>query len=386
MIRFRWKNKWIPFEKVEWSGTDTQCSRKITVTLLHNPYDSTVEDFKIKLGDLVYLYDGTTQLFVGTVTTREKTAEIGIATYTAMDFMHHLLRSKSTKKFKKLSPEKITEKICKDLQIKTSGLASTKVSIPKLIFEDKTYYDMIVEAYWKAKSKTGKKYMPVMKGNKVSVAVKGTDSGLVITQGINVTDATYTDTLDNMVNVVNIYNDSMRKVGQVKNKKNINTYGVYQETEKQEKGKDAKKSAKAKLTGITKECSIEAIGDVRAISGKSITVKEKATGLNGKFYIKTDTHTFENNVHTMKLDLSWKNIMEDGDGTSKESQKKELKNAAKCYYLANSTVYHSVKSCSACKGKTPTETTVQKIKQIKITQGTNKGKRKYKPCSKCWIT
>ena len=65
MIRFRWKNKWIPFEKVEWSGTDTQCSRKITVTLLHNPYDSTVEDLKIKLGDLVYLYDGTTQLFVG---------------------------------------------------------------------------------------------------------------------------------------------------------------------------------------------------------------------------------------------------------------------------------------------------------------------------------
>ena len=53
--------------------------------------------------------------------------------------------------------------------------------------------------------------------------------------------------------------------------------------------------------------------------------KEKATGLNGKFYIKTDTHTFENNVHTMKLDLSWKNTMEDGDGTSKDSQKKELK-------------------------------------------------------------
>lgn len=155
MIRFRWKNKWIPFEKVEWSGTDTQCSRKITVTLLHNPYDSTVEDLKIKLGDLVYLYDGTTQLFVGTVTTREKTVEIGTATYTAMDFMHHLLRSKATKKFKKLSPEKITAKICKDLQIKTSGLASTKVSIPKLIFEDKTYYDMIIEAYRKAKSKTG---------------------------------------------------------------------------------------------------------------------------------------------------------------------------------------------------------------------------------------
>ena len=98
MIRFRWKNKWIPFEKVEWSGTDTQCSRKITVTLLHNPYDSTVEDLKIKLGDLVYLYDGTTQLFVGTVTTREKTVEIGTATYTSLkNCLRKRLRQRSVR-------------------------------------------------------------------------------------------------------------------------------------------------------------------------------------------------------------------------------------------------------------------------------------------------
>ena len=79
------------------------------------------------------------------------------------------------------------------------------------------------------------------------------------------TDATYTDTLDNMVNVVNIYNDSMRKVGQVKNKRILTLMVCTRKQKKQEKGKDAKR-VQAKLTGITKECSIEAIGDVRAIS------------------------------------------------------------------------------------------------------------------------
>lgn len=98
MIRFRWKNKWIPFEKVEWSGTDTQCSRKITVTLLHNPYDSTVEDLKIKLGDLVYLYDGTTQLFVGTVTTEGKNGGDWDSNLYSEGFHAHLLRIQSHKK------------------------------------------------------------------------------------------------------------------------------------------------------------------------------------------------------------------------------------------------------------------------------------------------
>ena len=96
---------------------------------------------------------------------------------------------------------------------------------------------------------------------------------------------------------------------------------------------------KAKLTGITKECSIEAIGDVRAISGKRHhSKKEKATGLNGKFYIKTDTHTFENNAHN-ETDLSWKNTMEDGDGTLKDSPEERTE---KCRKMLLSGKFHRI--------------------------------------------
>nr|DAP94095.1 MAG TPA: 43 kDa tail protein [Caudoviricetes sp.] len=386
MIQFRWKNVWLPFEKVEWSGTDTQCSRQITVTLQSNPYDGSVENPAIALGDLVYLYDGTAQIFVGTVTTREKQAEIGTATYTAMDFMHHLLRSKASKKFKKLTPEKITAKLCTEIGAGTESLATTKTKIAKLIFEDKSYYDMIITAYRKARAKTKKNYIPVMKGNKVSVIEKGQASGVTLTQGVNVTDATYTDTTDNMVNTVKIYNASMKKIGQVSAGADVSKYGVYQETEKKEKGSDAKKKAKAKLVGVTKEASIESIGDIRAISGKSIIIRDNAAGLSGTFFIKSDTHTFSDGTHTMKLDLSWKNEMEEGTSTSKASGKKELTNSAKCYYLSGSTVYHSSATCSACKGKKTAKSTVAKMKQKKITKGKNKGKRKYKPCSRCWTT
>ena len=385
MIKLRWKDKWIDFESVEWSGTENQCSRQVTFSIPSNPYDKSFEKLDIKLGDLIYLYDGTKQLFIGTVTTREKSAAVGTASYTAMDFMHHLLRSNGTYKFTKTTPEKISKKVCSDVKVGTTKLATTKCNIAKMFFEDACIYDIIISAYRKAKAVTGKKYMPVMVGNKVSVIEKGLSSGVKLTQGVSITDATYTDTTDNMVDRVVIYNDTKKKLGQVENKKNISSYGVYQQTYTKEDGVDAKKQANAMLVGITKEANIESTGDIKAISGYSIQIDDKATGLSGKFYIKSDTHTFADGVHTMSLELSYENVMESGadyEGT----KKKVLANNEKCYYLASSSVYHASTSCSACKGKKPKKTTVANIKKIKITSGKNKGKRKFKPCSKCWMT
>lgn len=386
MIRLRWKDKWIDFESVTWSGTHNQCSRQLDFTLPCNPYDKDFEQLGIKLGDLIYLYDGSTQLFVGTVTSREKTAEVGTASFVAMDFMHHLLRSTGTYKFKKTTPEKIVKKVCSDLKIPVGTLEKTKCNIPKIYFEDQGIYDIIVRAYRKAKAITKKKYMPIMSGKKVSVIVKGKSSGVVLTQGVDITEASYSDTTDNMVNLVKIFNDKLKKLGQVK-AKTTETYGVYQQTYTKESGVNAKEEAKAMIVGVTKEASVSAIGNVKAISGYSIEINDAATGLKGKFYITDDSHTFENGSHMMSLGLSWKNEMDEGAEVSdqtKGNDKKKVTNSSKCYYLENATTYHSAKDCSACKGKSTKKSTVAKMKKIKITKGKNKGKRKYKACSKCW--
>lgn len=385
MIKLRWGKDWIDYESVEWSGTDNQCSRSLRFSIPCNPYDKRFKNYSINLGDLIYLYDGKNQLFCGTITSREKTAEIGVAAYTAMDFMHHLLRSSGTYKFMNMTPEKITKKVCADLKIKTKELARTKANIRKIIFDNQPIYDIIVRVYRCAKATTKKLYMPKMIGSYVSVIEKGLDSGVILKQGVDITNATYADTTDNMVNVVNIYNESMKKLGQVKAKKNVEKYGVYQSIYTKEQGVSASAKAKSLLVGITQEASVEAIGNLKAISGYSIEIQDQATGLKGKFYITSDTHTFSNGVHTMSLGLSWKNEMEEGADSTEESGKKEITNDSKCYYMDNATVYHSSKSCSACKNKNPKETTVAEIKKIKITKGKNKGKRKYKPCAKCWI-
>lgn len=389
MIRIKWKKEWIEFEKAEWSGTSEQCSRQLSFSIPHNPYDKEFSNKNIKLGDLIYLYNDKNCLFVGTVTSREISAEIGTREYVALDFMHHLLRSTGTFKFKNMSPETIAKKLCKNLNITVGSLAKTGVNIPKIFFEEQSYYDMIVRVYRKAKATTKKIYMPAMDGKKVSVIVKGTSSGVVLEQGKDITEASYSDTTDNIVDKVVIYDEKLKKLGEIKDDTNISKYGIYQNTYTKEKGVNAKNVAKSMLVGVTKEAQVTALGNIKAISGKSIKIKDSATGLTGTFYISADTHTFEDDTHTMNLELVWKNVSEEGAEvyaqSKSEKAKKKLSNASKCYYLENSSVYHSSKSCTACAGKKNLKTsTVAKMKKIKLTSGKNKGKRKYRACSKCW--
>ena len=408
MIKLYWNKAQLNFEKVEWSGTDTQASRQITFSIPVNPYDKGFKNAPIKLGDIVTLYSDKEKLFVGVVTSREKSAAIGTASYTAKDFMHYLLRSSTSRKFVNKTPEQITKQICTEVGIKCGDLAKTGINIPKLIFEDQNIYGIILKAYRKVVGKTRKKYMLTMDGKRLSVIVKGKDSKVTLDQGKDITDASYSDTTDNMVNLVKIYNESMQQIGKVEKKKLTQKYGIYQSTYTKEDGVNAKKEAEALMVGITKEASVEAIGDIRAVSGKSLVIYDKATGLNGKFYITSDTHTFENGVHTMQLELAWQNIMESGadesaDSSEKKStdtstgssnnrktkastedNKKTYDEGAVAYYLENGTVFHSNPACASLKGATPLKTTVSGVLRILNKKGKNKGKPKYRKCTKCW--
>ena len=51
--------------------------------------------------------------------------------------------------------------------------------------------------------------------------------------------------------------------------------------------------AKAKIKGIKMDSSISALGNIQCIAGYSVVIEEEQ--LKGVFFIKSDTHTFENN-------------------------------------------------------------------------------------------
>lgn len=303
-----------------WSGSAYSAARQIEFTIINPAGDTHFKMPVVKLGDVICMYNGSKKLFHGKVTRRERKGEAGTVSYTAQDYMVHLIRSKATYKFKKKKPEQITRLICKDLKIKTNKIEKTNVKIKKILFTEREYYSMILAAYTKAKKKTGKQYQPIMEGDKLSVIKKGTMLGIVLNQKEGITESSYEENTESMINKVVIYNQKNKKIGTVSNKNWIKTYGRYQDTVTVEKG-NGKKEAKNTLTGRERNASVTCIGDIRAKAGYGIQIKDTDSGLTGTFWIENDTHTFENGIHMMTLELAFKNAMEteSGDTESKKN-------------------------------------------------------------------
>lgn len=302
-----------------WSGSGYQAARSFEFTVLNPAGDSHFKMPNIKTGDLICFYDDDDKKrFHGKVTSRGRKGEAGSVSYTAYDFMLHLLRSKGTYSFKKKSSEQITTLICKDLKIKTKSIAKTGIKISKIFFQEKEYYNMILAVYTKAHNKKGKVYQPIMEGDKLSVIEKGKMLDLVLNQEEGIIESSYDENTDSMINQVVIYNSRNKKIGTVSNKDWVKAYGIFQDAISVEKG-NGKTEAKNMLAGLEKTASLTAIGDIRCVSGYGIKINDTDSGLTGNFWIENDSHTFENGTHKMTLELVFKNVMDTEEGDEENS-------------------------------------------------------------------
>lgn len=293
---------------VAWSGSAEQVSRTLSFNIASNPNDKEFKAPVVALGDVIKFYDKK-RLYIGIVTGRTKSSEIGEITVDSKDFLHYLIRGNLSGTYKNTTAEAITRRVCKHVGMSVDKLAKTNIHIKKMLAEGDTAYNVIVKSYNKAGRKNNKYYMPEMSGTKLSVVEKWKPCGVELY--LNIQDAEYSENSDSMVNQVVIYSEKGKRLGVIKDKNSINQYGLYTDVFTKQKGENAKTAAKKMLQGITKEASIRAIGDVRAISGRSIKIKDKATGLKGSYYIKSDSHTWQNGIHTMELNLEFKKERED---------------------------------------------------------------------------
>ena len=332
------KEYWITnfVTKVDWSGANTQASRTLVFCMINSPYDSAMTVPDVKMGDEIVFYGDTGKArFHGKVTGRERRSEIGEREFTARDFMHNLIKSKESYKFRKKTPEYITRAVCKDLGIQVGTLAKTKKKLEKYMPANTSVYNIILAAYNKVAAKTKKKYGLMMNGKKLCVVETGKIiKGYVLDGQSKLTAAEYTENIDGMVNEVAVYNKNGKKVGVVKNAKWLKAYGPYQEsitgTKKAKKMRAAdKKSAQGKLKGADKTAQVEAIGNEDCVAGRGLVIYDKASGLNATYWIKSDTHTWENGIHTMQLELAFKNVQEkvSVSGWPKKSKKSGSKKA-----------------------------------------------------------
>lgn len=305
-------------EQTTWSGDTKQVARTLTFTVATKRSDRFLPKVTINEGDnVLFKSDGKT-LFGGPVFDIDKTGSGNVVTYTALDLMFYINNSDVNKVFDD-TPEAITAWVCSNLGIPFGAAAPTgiKVYIPCL---GKKAYEAIMMGYTAASRKNGKKYIPLMKNvNQLHVVEKGVLCGVVLDGGVNLTEANYKTSLQKLVDKVLITDKNGNQIGKVENAEAQKKYGVVQRVYKQEDGKDATTEAKSLLQTLEQSGSVTATSDPRAVSGYAIIVQEAATGLYGKFYIESDTHTFTDGKEEMQLTLAFSNLMDEKE-IEKESK------------------------------------------------------------------
>lgn len=299
-------------KNITWRGSKSEASRSLEINLINSVLDLNIPDIYIKNGSILKLFEDTGELlFKGYVFKNERASQSSSVSVTAYDPLIYFLKSVGTYNVKNKTAEEVARMLCNDFEVPVGTFAQTGVK-QSFLANRKGIYDILAMAYTTASKKNGKKYMPLIKDGKLNVIEIGTlVAGFELSDEINIIDSGYTESIENMVNRVRIYNDGDTQTGVVENAEWIKKYGVLQDIYVTQKDKDTQIEAKSLLTDVEKAINVEAIGNIRCITGNAVKVKDKATGLTGLFYIDSDTHTWSNGQHIMKLKLNFKNIMDE---------------------------------------------------------------------------
>ena len=306
---------------ISWGGSRSEVARKLELKVVNAPLDDNITPLTIDLADPVYLFDddGVTELFRGFVIEREASSTQGVVTYVAYDLLFYTLKSKATYNFSSKTAETITTMVCDDMEIPIGSLASTGLA-QKLIVQNVSIYEIIMQAYTQAHQQNGVSYEVTAKKGLLNVEEMGKIvCEIDLTESDNITSSQYRETLANMVNKVRIYDGEGNPAGVVENATDMK-YGIFQQTYTKEEGKEPNTTAKSMFKGVEKTFTLNCVNHNGAVTGSGVIVKDSSTGLSGLVWIDADTHTWSNGVATMSLTVTLKQIMDTKESSSKSKE------------------------------------------------------------------
>lgn len=296
---------------IQWSGDYQQAARKIDLEMLYAVHDRNQPTVIPETGDFVALYADNKEVFRGVVWNRDLSSNSQFIKITAFDALIYLTKSTTSRNFKAITPAAATQNVCIELEVPTGNLVAPNVKYSDCAM-GKSPYEIIMAGYSEASKVTGKKYIPRMELGKLTVIEKG---AYVVKETLsdtyNIQNAQHAESLDAMVNKVVIYDDKGNIVDKVENSGWVDLYGIIQNAVQIDKEKDTMAIARKALKPMERKCSIEALGNIEAITGNAVKVKANHSDVNGLFFIDGDTHSWKGGLYTMTLTLNFENLMDE---------------------------------------------------------------------------
>ena len=312
--------------RIIWKGSASEASRRVDFDYINAPYDKTVNLPSVATGDYISLEDVKEgEIFFGQIFGVEKSSQTGTITFTAYDMMKHLLESTGQYNFKNLTAEAIASQVCADIQVPIRHLHPTGVNIASMICDKMKMYDIVMAGYTKAHKITGDKYFAMIYKRGLGVyktewAVKG----FTLSENSNIYASSISESMDEIKNKILIFDDKGKQIGEVKDDESLKKFGVFQEIYSKEEGVDPTTGANNLLKiKPSQSIKISALGDINCLSCYFVEVKDTATGLSGKYWISSDTHTFENCTYKIELELRFDSLMDTKDAKDEAEEKKK---------------------------------------------------------------
>ena len=300
--------------RLTWSGDTSQAARKIEFEVAYNAKDETFINLSLQLGGLLTLSiiddeDRTFDIFYGRIFFRRRSTDGYTFSITAYDDMIYLAKSKIQRVFEKVTVTDAIKQVCNEIGVPVSEDIPQLNTVVSFLAENKSCTETFGMLFERAHAETGKTYTALMLDGALTVVEKGTMvEDYVASDKLNISNTEHSENIENMVNRVKAI-DQHGAISQVFSiEDDVQRYGLIQDIYKMQPPKEGEtvdnvKMAKDKLKRVETESSLNGIGYFQCITGYAITVEEEQ--LQGKFFIKSDSHTFENQQHTMKLSLEY---------------------------------------------------------------------------------
>ena len=294
---------------VSWETNRTDSPGKLTFTIIKSG------DLAFAEGDVVrFSVDGQLQ-FYGWVFTKSKDrwGQIDVTCYDRLRYF----KANASYAFYGQTAGAIIQQIAGDLQVDVGTIASTGYAIPSLVEEDQSCLDIICSAVQQTLLNTGDIYVFYDDGNGVALRrPEDMISNVVIGEKSLLLDYTYKTDIDeqtyNSIKLARPNEDmGMADVFVAQDSSTIAQWGLlqlYQTIDGDVNDAQAKAQASASLQYYNRRMrtlSVESLGVPGLRAGMMVLMKVPYLGdINLDQYVLLEkvTHTWENEVHTMKFE------------------------------------------------------------------------------------
>lgn len=287
-----------------WSGGRGQCARMLSFGLLSSAETGVID---CSLGSAVTLSENGALLFSGFIFERTKTTADSVIDITCFDRGYYLKKNKMSRSIIGQTAESVTAAIAGEFGIACGDISATGITLSRNFLGGYSIYDLLSTLFTMASEQNGKKYIIVFEGEKLCVKEIGAGTMVFIKGKSNLVDATVTESNKNLINSVLVLDKNGNTLFSQADSGSVSLYGTMQQTIKQSDSIDTGSVIEKLLKSAVPEqkITVTCLGNTSCVTGGAVMLSEAVTGLCGKFFIDSDTHTWKNGIYTNKLVLTF---------------------------------------------------------------------------------